>query len=99
MTPTPEKIQVLHIKIKHAQLEKQQLLFHKVNLFEKSMQWTIRCESNNKKNFDLYVQSQRPKILWKKEITVNELRKCADDDFSLTFENQIGAPQLVLKSQ
>ena len=68
-------------------------------MFEKSLQWTIRFESNDKRNFDVYVQSKSPKILWKKEVAVGELKRCAEETFSLTFEDQLCTPQLVFNSK
>ena len=83
---------------KNTQLRLQQLTNQKSTFFEKSLQWTIRLETINKKNIILYVQSQRPMILWQKEMALNELTKCAEENFSLTFEDQCGAPQLVLNA-
>ena len=95
-TPTPEKIPVLQEKSKKTQLRIQQLILQKTTFFEKNLQWTIRFESINKENIMLYVQSKRPLILWKKAIALNELGKCAEENFSLAFKDQCGAPQLVL---
>ena len=83
-------------KSKNTQLRIQQLILQKTAFFEKNLQWTIRFESINKKNIILYVQSKRPLILWKKDIALNELGKCADENFSLAIKDQSGAPQLVL---
>ena len=95
-TPTPEKITILQEKSKIHSCDYNNLSFKIKPFFEKNLQWTIRFESINKESIILYVQSKRPLILWKKTIALNELGKCAEENFSLAFKDQCGAPQLVL---
>ena len=66
----------------------------KISFFETAYDWKLRFETINKEKIVVYIQCQRPLILWSNEFKPTDFANCAQEDFSLLLTNG-RAPQIV----